>query len=183
MEIPTPFTILRIQEATDRHRIAPANVASQFKNPSLLIIAGIPFPDFFVDAHTDGDPAAHALTDLFLGAADLGDMGTVFPASEEHSNANSMELAKLAVDMARERHVRLKNADMTIHVDSPKLVDYKESMEEALSDIAGARVTVKGKTHEKDPAKNGYIEATSVGLFAVRRTLHIGRRSNGRYAA
>ena len=62
-------------------------------------LAGVAFPDEprGPEGHSDGDAALHALIDALLGAAALGDVGTLFPSDDAAwAGADSADLVSRA---------------------------------------------------------------------------------------
>jgi 2-C-methyl-D-erythritol 2,4-cyclodiphosphate synthase len=103
--------------------------------------------------HSDADVVAHALIDAVLGAAGLGDIGSLFPSSDpQWHNASSIELLKQAYLQVVEGHLHLVNADITVIAEQPPIALYVEEMRERLSAALVAtpsQVSVKGKTNER----------------------------------
>src|SRR3954463_9044817 len=65
--------------------------------------------------HSDGDVLAHALVDAMLGAAGLGDIGSLFPSGEEQfRGADSIELLREAYRRVRDAGWTLVNADCVL---------------------------------------------------------------------
>jgi 2-C-methyl-D-erythritol 2,4-cyclodiphosphate synthase len=128
----------------DSHRFAPGGP---------LILGGTRIPvEFSLAGHSDGDAVAHAVTDAVLGAAALGDIGALFPDSEEEwEGANSMEMLRAAVGKVRSAGFRVVNADVVVVSETPKVAPYRDAMRAALAEalgIAMSEVNVKGKTNE-----------------------------------
>jgi 2-C-methyl-D-erythritol 2,4-cyclodiphosphate synthase len=116
-----------------------------------LVLGGVAFPDAGAGlaGHSDADVIAHAVTDAFLGAAGLGDIGSHFPDTDPSLfGANSIELLKAAVISIREAGWVPLNADCSVVLDAPKLLPVRDEMQVNLSDAVGAPVTVKGKRTE-----------------------------------
>jgi 2-C-methyl-D-erythritol 2,4-cyclodiphosphate synthase len=118
-----------------------------------LVLGGVTIAyDRGLEGWSDADAAAHALTDAILGAAGLGDIGTMFPPdSPKWKDANSLELLKKASIKAAELGLSLVHADVTIIAEEPKLSPFVEAMRERLGEaaIAGySNVSVKAKTNE-----------------------------------
>ena len=102
--------------------------------------------------HSDGDAVAHALTDALLGAAAAGDIGAMFPDTDENNRGrNSMEMLRAAVALIGRRGFTVVNADVTVIAEKPKIGPYRDlicaSLAESLGTGAGD-VSVKGKTNE-----------------------------------
>ena len=114
-----------------------------------LIIGGETLPGPGLDGHSDADLLAHATADALLGAAGLDDIGQRFPdADPSFSNANSMELLKNVVESLNEEGWEICNVDCNVILESPKLSSYKNSIQERMSKILNAPVTVKGRRAE-----------------------------------
>ena len=102
--------------------------------------------------HSDADVALHALMDSMLGAAALGDIGTLFPdSSAEFKDISSMILLK-RVWQRLESDFVFGNCDVTIIAQKPKLLPHIQKMRENIADVLGTdivNVNVKATTEEK----------------------------------
>ena len=110
-----------------------------------LVLGGvaIDFPSGLA-GHSDGDVIAHALTDAVLGAAGLGDIGSLFPADDQRwHGADSLHLLRDAYARVREAGFELVNADCILIGEEPRIATYREEMRHrlagALGSPAGAR--------------------------------------------
>jgi len=114
-----------------------------------LIIGGEILPGPGLDGHSDADLLAHAIADALLGAADLGDIGQRFPDTDpSFSNVNSMELLKSVVESLDGEGWEICNVDCNVILEVPKLSPYKNSIQDRISKILNAPVTVKGRRSE-----------------------------------
>lgn len=104
-------------------------------------------------AHSDGDVAIHALIDALLGAAAMGDIGELFPDTDEaYRNIDSTRLLEQVVGRIRGVGLEIVNADVTIAAQTPRLKPYKEAMRQRLAQLLGilpGRCNVKATTTEK----------------------------------
>jgi 2-C-methyl-D-erythritol 2,4-cyclodiphosphate synthase len=101
-----------------------------------------------LDGHSDADVVAHAVADALLGAAGLGDLGGHFPASDPaFEGADSMDLLARVVAMVTERF-EIGNVDATVITEAPRLAPHLAAMNDRLSDVVGAPVSVKPKRAE-----------------------------------
>jgi 2-C-methyl-D-erythritol 2,4-cyclodiphosphate synthase len=88
--------------------------------------------------HSDGDVIAHALIDAILGAAGLGDIGSLFPPGEpEWEGASSLDLLRRASAQAREAGWELVNADCVLIGEEPRIAPVREQMRVRLAEAAG----------------------------------------------
>ena len=158
--MPTPN--LAIGTSLDVHR---------FKDGGPLVLGGVKLPfSKGMEAHSDGDVLMHAILDAVLSAADLQDLGTLFPDTDEKNRGRS------SVDMAREVSRRLKVAgsrilsiDSVLICEQPKIAPIRGQLRESVAaalDIDVRQVNVKGKTYEHmGPIGEGEcIEARAVAL-------------------
>ena len=118
-----------------------------------LILGGVTIPfDKGLDAHSDGDVVAHAVTDAVLGAAGLGDIGRHFPDTDAAwKGADSIALLSRAATLVRSAGYMLVNADVVVIAQRPKLVPHVEAIRANLAHALGAdpsQISVKGKTNE-----------------------------------
>ena len=114
-----------------------------------LIIGGETLPGPGLDGHSDADLLAHATADALLGAAGLDDIGQLFPDSDSSFlNANSMELLKNVVGLLKEKGWEVCNVDCNVIIESPQLSSYKNNIQDRMSKLLDAPVTVKGRRSE-----------------------------------
>ncbi|MBA2741835.1 MAG: 2-C-methyl-D-erythritol 2,4-cyclodiphosphate synthase [Actinobacteria bacterium] len=100
--------------------------------------------------HSDGDVVTHALIDALLGAADLGDIGSFFPSTDEqYRNASSLDLLWKAYREVRDAGWELVNANCVLVGEEPRIGTIREAMGERLAEALGVdhgRVTVHATT-------------------------------------
>ena len=103
--------------------------------------------------HSDGDVIAHALTDAVLGAAGLGDIGSLYPSGDPRwHGADSLDLLRDAYAQVREVGYRLVNADCVLIGEEPRIAPHRERMRERLAGALGvepARVNVRATTTDR----------------------------------
>ena len=118
-----------------------------------LILGGVEIPyEKGLLGHSDADVLTHALMDSLLGAAALGDIGHLFPDSDDkYLGADSIELLKRVCQVLEEKGCKAANCDCTVIAQRPKLAPYIPRMREILADAMGIDVdcvSVKATTEE-----------------------------------
>lgn len=115
-----------------------------------LVLGGVRFAgEPPLVGHSDADVVAHAVIDAMLSAAGLGDIGTLFPDSDERwRGADSIEMLQQVSGLLAEAGWQLANADCTVICDRPMIAPHRDQMQERLSSAAGGPVTVCGKRTE-----------------------------------
>ena len=102
--------------------------------------------------HSDADVLVHAIMDALLGAAALGDIGALFPDSDErYAGADSLALLGEVAALLREKGFEIGNIDATVVAERPKLAAHIPQMRENIARAAGldaGRVSVKATTEE-----------------------------------
>lgn len=135
---------MRIGQGYDVHRL---------KEGRRLVLGGVEIPyDRGLDGHSDADVLAHAIMDALLGAAAMGDIGALFPDSDErYLGADSLELLREVAGRLRAAGYEIVNIDSTVVAQSPRLAAYIGRMRENIARAAGmeaGRVSVKATTEE-----------------------------------
>ena len=96
--------------------------------------------------HSDADVLTHAVIDAVLGAGGLGDIGAMFPDSEERwRDADSIDMLRTALAGVSGR---VLNLDATLICEQPAIGPHRAEIERSLSDVLSARVSVKASTNE-----------------------------------
>ena len=96
--------------------------------------------------HSDADVLTHAVIDALLGAAGMGDIGTLFPDEEERwQGTDSIDLLSTVVGMVPGR---IENVDATLICEAPRIGPLRAEMERVLAEATSARVSVKATTNE-----------------------------------
>ncbi|MDH3679876.1 MAG: 2-C-methyl-D-erythritol 2,4-cyclodiphosphate synthase [Acidimicrobiia bacterium] len=133
-----------------------------------LVLGGVTFAgEVGLAGHSDADVIAHACTDALLGAAGLGDIGTLFPDTESSlAGADSVAMLVGAVGTLVASGWRPLNVDCTVVLDRPKIAPHRDRMERILSGAVGAPVTIKGKRTEGMTELAGGIRCFALALVA-----------------
>ena len=153
----------RIGEGWDIHALVPGRK---------LMLGGIHIPhDKGLLGHSDADALLHAITDALLGAAALGDIGTLFPDTDaSFKGADSALLLSEAARQVRAKGFEIGNVDCTVIAQAPKLALHKAAITARIAQVLGVdlgQVNVKAKTAEKmGPVGQGQaMEARAVVLL------------------
>jgi 2-C-methyl-D-erythritol 2,4-cyclodiphosphate synthase len=116
-----------------------------------LVIGGVRIPHASgLDGHSDADVLTHAVIDALLGAAGLGDIGRMFPASDARfKDASSLEMLSVAVKAVRDAGFRVVNVDCTVIAQDPRLERHLAAMCSHFAERLGTHdVNVKAKSPE-----------------------------------
>ena len=129
---------LRVGIGYDSHRLVEG---------ARLMLGGVEIEhDRGLEGHSDADVLAHAVIDALLGACGLGDLGELFPDSEEEwRDANSIDLLRVVVGRMTGA---ITNVDVTVICEEPKLAPYKAQISATLGEVLSAPVNVKASTNE-----------------------------------
>ena len=135
------------------NRVGIGYDSHRFEPPGPLILGGVSIPsDVKLHGHSDGDAAAHALTDAILGAAGMGDIGALFPDTEQvNAGRDSIEMLGEAVAKVKEQGWSIENADLVIVTEYPRIAPHKDQMRSQLARALGIPVdaiSIKGKSNE-----------------------------------
>lgn len=118
-----------------------------------LIIGGVKIPyEKGLLGHSDADVLLHAVMDALLGAAALGDIGKLFPDTDEQfRGADSRKLLREVVARIGDAGYEVSNIDATIIAQAPKMRDLIDQMRQNIADDCGVvldAVNVKATTEE-----------------------------------
>ena len=139
------FCVPRIGSGYDVHRLT---------EDRKLILCGVEIPyEKGLLGHSDADVALHALMDAMLGAAALGDIGHLFPDTDDrYLGISSLKLLRDADTAIRKAGFRVGNADVTIVCQRPKLAPYISQMRQNIAEalcVPVEHISVKATTTEK----------------------------------
>ena len=99
--------------------------------------------------HSDADVVAHAVADALLGAAGQGDLGEHYPDHDPAwAGADSLRLLAGAVSLVRAAGWQPVNVDCAVVLEAPRLAPHRAAIQERLSEVVGAEVTVRAKRPE-----------------------------------
>lgn len=135
-------------------RIGHGYDVHKFAENRKLILGGTDIPyEYGLLGHSDADVLVHAVMDALLGAAALGDIGKLFPDTDErYSGADSILLLKEVCRVLGENGYSIINIDSTVIAQKPKLKEYIDVMRQNIANACGidvSLVSVKATTEEK----------------------------------
>lgn len=131
-----------------------------------MILGGVTIPDSpGLVGHSDADAVAHACTDAILGAAGLGDIGSIFPDTDPtNAGADSLVMLADAAGRAEAAGWSIVNIDCTIVAERPKVAPHRAEMQARLTEATGAPVSVKATTTE---GMGAFGRGEGIGCWAV----------------
>ncbi len=137
--------MLRIGNGYDVHKLTQGRK---------LILGGVEIEHSLgLLGHSDADVLTHAIMDALIGAAALGDIGKLFPDTDEkYKGADSIELLKEVVKLIGKKGYAVNNIDSIIVAQKPKISPHIEKMRKIIADackIDVSQVSVKATTEEK----------------------------------
>lgn len=136
------------------YRVGIGVDAHAFGDGVPLVLGGVPIghPRGLV-GHSDGDVIAHALTDALLGAAALGDIGSLFPSDDErYRGADSLQLLAQAYAQVRDAGFELVNADCMLIGEEPRIAGVRDEMRARLAGaigVAAEQIAVRATTTDR----------------------------------
>ena len=106
----------------DSHRFVPGK---------FLVLGGVSIPSSVsLIGHSDADAVAHALIDAVLGGAAAGDIGELFPdTDDENAGRDSMHMLKEAIELVRERGFIVHQADISVITETPAIAKHRDAMQ------------------------------------------------------
>jgi len=129
-------------------RVGTGVDAHAFEDGVPLVLGGVGFESpRGLAGHSDGDVITHALIDAVLGAAGLGDIGSLFPSdSSTPVGVSSLDLLRDAVARVRDAGYAVVNADCVLIGEEPRISERRMEMADALISVVGAPVNVRATT-------------------------------------
>ena len=136
---------MRIGHGYDVHRLVEGRK---------LILGGVEIPHRLgLDGHSDADVLVHAVMDALLGAAALGDIGKLFPDTDDvYLGIDSMILLDRVRQAIGEKGYTVGNVDCTILAQKPKLAPFIPQMKQRIAEVLRVdpdQVNVKATTEER----------------------------------
>lgn len=135
-------------------RIGHGYDVHKFAENRKLILGGVDIPyEYGLLGHSDADVLVHAVMDALLGASALGDIGKLFPDTDDsYKGADSIILLKKVIEALKDNGYSVVNIDSTIIAQKPKLRPFIDTMRQNIAkacNIDVSCVNVKATTEEK----------------------------------
>ena len=125
--------------------------AHAFADGLPLVLGGVRFESTRgLAGHSDGDVITHALIDAVLGAAGLGDIGSLFPSDgSTPGGISSLDLLRDALAQVRDAGYAVVNADCILIGEEPRIAGRRGELEQTLTELTGAPVSVRATTTDR----------------------------------
>ena len=141
-----------------------------------LILGGVEIPfEKGLLGHSDADVLLHAIMDAILGACKLGDIGKLFPDTDErYRGISSRALLREVGKLVQKQDMAVRHIDATVICQRPKLAPYREQMERTIAEdlnLSFSAVSVKATTTEgmNDEGRGLCISAQAVASVSDMR--------------
>ena len=136
---------MRIGNGYDVHKLAENRK---------LILGGVDIPyEKGLLGHSDADVLVHAIMDALIGACALGDIGKLFPdTDEQYKDISSILLLKEVAGVLKREKYTIINIDSIVVAQAPKLASYIKDMRQNIADALKIDldcISVKATTTEK----------------------------------
>ena len=136
--------VFRIGQGWDVHALVPGRP---------LVIGGVQIPFALgLLGHSDADVLCHAIADAVLGAMGKPDIGFYFPPGDPScKDISSLKILGKCRELLAEENLTLINVDSTLIAEAPKILPYREAMQQNISNALGIspkRVGIKATTNE-----------------------------------
>ena len=135
---------LKIGFGVDYHQIQTGNS---------MILGGIKIDcGYSILAHSDGDIILHSICDALLGAASMGDLGTVFKEDDSTKNISSSALLNQVLNLLSKGSYEVVNLDITYVGEIPRISKYRKEILSNLSKLMNLNeelLSVKSTTTDK----------------------------------
>ena len=163
-----------------QERLCPASFGIGFDTHRLvegrkLILGGVEIPfEKGLLGHSDADVLLHAIMDAILGAMKLGDIGKLFPDTDErYRGISSRKLLCEVNDLVQKRDMIVRHIDATVICQRPKLAPHRERIEQTIAADLGiplSAVSVKATTTEgmNDEGRGLCISAQAIASVGYR---------------
>jgi 2-C-methyl-D-erythritol 2,4-cyclodiphosphate synthase len=153
---------MRIGHGYDVHRFAEGRKC---------VLCGVEVPfEMGPDGHSDADVPLHALMDALLGAAAMGDIGKLFPDTDDKwKDADSVEMLRAVYGKIKAAGYKIVNCDITVIAQKPKLRPYIDVMRKNVADALETdigNVSVKATT-EENLGFTGRLEGLSAHAVCI----------------
>ncbi len=163
---------MTIDERTDDYRVGIGTDVHRLVEDRKLMLGGVQIPFAMgLLGHSDGDVVLHAVADALLGAAGMGDIGTLFPDTEaKWKDADSKGFLLTVKEKLTEKKWEVVNVDVTIHAEQPRLELFKGQIKRVIAGLLQIdfnAVNVKAKTNNGlgEIGEGTAIAATAVAML------------------
>lgn len=127
----------------DIHRLVPGGP---------LVLGGVTIPfDRKLEGHSDGDVVLHAVMDAVLSAADLPDIGELFPGTPENRGRSSVDMAREVARQLSVAGATILSIDVIVIAQQPRIAPLRRQLRESVAaclELDVSHVNVKGKTYD-----------------------------------
>lgn len=118
-----------------------------------LILGGVDIPyEYGLMGHSDADVLVHSIMDAILGAMGKGDIGRLFPDTDDrYKGISSLILLEEVIAIMERENYSIGNIDCTIIAQRPKLSTFVTQMSQNIARVCktnAENINIKATTEE-----------------------------------